>query len=54
MKLHLNWRKPLFYCLLPIWLVLVLIGFPLPIAPPRPSKAAQVQSTPADESSVRR
>lgn len=51
MKLPLTWRRALFYAFLPILLVLALIGFPMPLAPPRPAKAGQAQSAPADESS---
>ncbi len=50
--MDLNWRRPLFYLLLPIFLVMVFIGFPLPVAPPRPARPGQEQSEPADEKSV--
>lgn len=49
MRIDLNWRKPLFYLLLPVLLILCLVGFPIPIAPPRPTKAAQEQSAPAEK-----
>jgi hypothetical protein len=44
MKLQLNWRKPLFYLLLPIFFVMVFLGFPMPIAPPPQLGAKQEQS----------
>jgi hypothetical protein len=40
----LNWKRPLFYLLLPIFLVMVFVGFPLPLAPPPALKAGQEQS----------
>jgi len=49
MKIDLNWKKPLFYLLLPILLILCFVGFPPPFAPPRATKAAQEQSVPAAE-----
>jgi hypothetical protein len=44
-KNKLNWKRPLFYLLLPIFLVMVFVGFPLPVAPPPALKAGQEQST---------
>jgi hypothetical protein len=44
MKLELNWKKPLFYILLPIFIVMVFLGFPLPVAPPPATKVSQEQS----------
>ncbi|MES2296607.1 MAG: hypothetical protein V4582_06165 [Pseudomonadota bacterium] len=44
MKLELNWRRPMFYLLLPIFFVMVFLGFPLPLAPPLVTKAKQEQS----------
>ncbi|MFC0131061.1 hypothetical protein [Massilia eurypsychrophila] len=44
MKQKLNWKRPLFYLLLPIFLIMVFLGFPLPIAPPPAIKATQEQS----------
>jgi hypothetical protein len=46
MKLQLNWKKPLFYVLLPIFLVMIFLGFPMPVAPPPSMKAKQEQSVP--------
>jgi hypothetical protein len=43
-KFKLNCRRPLFYLLLPVLLVMVFLGFPLPIAPPPATKPAQEQS----------
>lgn len=40
-----NWRRPLFYLLLPVLLVMVFVGFPLPVAPPPVLRAGQEQST---------
>jgi len=41
MKRKLNWKTPLFFCLLPIFLVMIFLGFPLPLAPPPANKPAQ-------------
>ena len=41
MKRKLNWKTPLFFCLLPIFLVMIFLGFPLPLAPPPASKPVQ-------------
>lgn len=49
MKVDLNWKKPLLYLLLPVLIVLCFVGFPPPFAPPRATKPAQEQSTPAEE-----
>lgn len=43
-KRKLNWRRPLFYLLLPVFFVMVFLGFPLPMAPPPAPKAEQEQS----------
>lgn len=45
----LNWRRPLFYLLLPVFLIMAFLGFPIPIPPPPGTKAAQEQSAPAAE-----
>jgi hypothetical protein len=45
MKQKLNWRRPLFYLLLPIFFIMVFLGFPLPVAPPPSTKPAQEIST---------
>jgi hypothetical protein len=47
MKLKLNWRRPLFYALLPVFLVLAFVGFPPPVAPWLATKPKQEQSVPA-------
>jgi hypothetical protein len=44
MKQKLNWRRPLFYLLLPIFFVMVFLGFPLPVAPPPALKPTQEQT----------
>ena len=49
MRIDLNWRKPLFYLLLPVLLFLCFVGFPPPFAPPRETKEAQEQSQPAED-----
>ena len=54
MKVDLNWKKPLFYLLLPVLLFLCFVGFPPPFAPPRGTKAAQEQSVPAEEEKLRK
>ena len=54
MKVDLNWKKPLFYLLLPVLLFLCFVGFPPPFSPPRATKAAQEQSVPADEETVKK
>lgn len=41
MKQKLNWRQPLFYLLLPVFFIMVFLGFPLPVAPPPSTKPAQ-------------
>lgn len=46
LKEKLNWRRPLFFLLLPIFLVMVFLGFPLPVAPPPATKARQEESVP--------
>lgn len=40
LKEKLNWRRPLFYVLLPIFFVMAFLGFPLPVAPPPATKPA--------------
>ena len=49
MNIKLNWRRPLFYLLLPILFVLAFVGFPPPFAPPLRMKPGQEQSVPADK-----
>lgn len=44
MKQKLNWRRPLFYLLLPIFFVMVFLGFPLPVAPPPAMQPGQETS----------
>lgn len=46
LKSKLNWKRPLFYLLLPIFLVMIFLGFPMPVAPPPSMKAKQEQSVP--------
>ena len=47
MKIDLNWKKPLFYLLLPVFFIMVFLGFPPPVAPPLKAKEEQEQATPA-------
>ncbi|GGY38962.1 hypothetical protein [Pseudoduganella albidiflava] len=44
LKSKLHWKRPLFYLLLPVLLVMVFLGFPLPLAPPPALKPTQEQS----------
>jgi len=53
MKLALDWRRPLFYCLIPILLVLAFVGFPPPFAPPQATRPKQEQSVPVHKESRR-
>jgi hypothetical protein len=43
-KNKLTWKRPLFFLLLPIFLIMILLGFPMPVAPPPALKAGQEQS----------
>lgn len=45
LKEKLNWRRPLFYLLLPIFFVMAFLGFPLPVAPPPATKPTVEQAT---------
>jgi hypothetical protein len=49
--MKLNWKRPLFYLVLPVFLVLAFVGFPPPFAPPQRTKPPQEQSVPAEERS---
>jgi hypothetical protein len=51
LKHALNWKRPLFYCLIPIFIFLAFVGFPPPFAPPAGTKPAQEQSVLAEEKS---
>lgn len=46
--MNLNWKRPLVYCLLPILVFMVFVGFPPPFAPPRATRPAQEQSEHAE------
>lgn len=48
MKHAFNWRRPLFYALLPVFILLAFVGFPPPFAPPGATKPRQEQSVPAE------
>lgn len=41
LKQKLNWKRPLFFLLLPVFLIMIFLGFPMPVAPPPATKAAQ-------------
>jgi len=45
MKQKLNWKRPLFYLLLPVLFIMVFLGFPMPVAPPPATKPGQEIST---------
>ena len=49
MRIELHWRRPLFYLLLPILIVLAFVGFPIPVAPPPALKPTQEQSQKAED-----
>ena len=40
----LNWKRPLFFLLLPIFFVMVFLGFPIPVAPPPAARPVQEQT----------
>jgi hypothetical protein len=44
LKKKLNWKRPLFFALLPIFLVMVFLGSPMPVAPPPATRPAQEQT----------
>lgn len=44
LKQKLNWKRPLFYVLLPIFFVMAFLGFPLSVAPLPATKPAQEQA----------
>jgi hypothetical protein len=44
LKNKLNWKRPLFFVLLPIFFVMVFLGFPIPVAPPPATKPVQEQT----------
>ena len=50
--MNLNWKRPLFYCLIPVLLVLAFVGFPPPFAPPRATRPAQEQSQQVEKKSA--
>jgi hypothetical protein len=54
MNIKLNWKKPLLYFLLPIFLILAFVGFPPPFAPPYRTKPSQEQSVQADKKTSRK
>lgn len=44
LKQKLNWKRPLFFLLLPVFLIMIFLGFPMPVAPPPATKPAQENS----------
>jgi hypothetical protein len=48
MKIELNWKRPLFYLVLPVLVFLAFVGFPPPFAPPAAIRPSQEQSAPAE------
>ena len=46
MKRKLTWKRPLFWLILPIFIIMVFLGFPMPAPPPTETKAGQAQSAP--------
>jgi hypothetical protein len=49
MNIKLSLKRPLFYILIPVLLVMAFVGFPPPIAPLLRTKAEQEQSVPVDK-----
>jgi hypothetical protein len=54
MKINLNWKKPLFYLLLPVFFIMVFLGFPPPVAPQTKTKVKQDKAFAAQELERRR
>jgi hypothetical protein len=52
--MNLNWKRPLFYLLLPVLLFLAFVGFPPPFAPPQATKPSQEQSVREDQTRQRK
>lgn len=48
MKKKLTWKRPLFWLILPIFIVMVFLGFPMPVPPPPETKAGQAQFAPGE------
>jgi hypothetical protein len=53
-KAKINWKRPVFYLLLPIFFVMIFLGFPLPVAPPPATKERQEESVPEVKKKKRR
>jgi hypothetical protein len=47
--MNLSWKRPLLYLLIPIFIFMVFVGFPPPLAPPIATRPSQEQSEPADK-----
>jgi hypothetical protein len=54
LKTKINWKRPVFYLLLPIFFVMIFLGFPLPVAPPPATKEQQEESVPEVKKKKRR
>jgi len=52
--MNLNWKRPLFYGLIPVLLFLAFVGFPPPFAPAQVTKAAQEQSAAHEKTQSKR
>jgi hypothetical protein len=48
-RIELNWKRPLFYLVLPIILFICFLGFPPPFPPLRETRPAQEQGVPEDD-----
>ena len=45
--MNLSWKRPLLYLLIPVFIVMVFLGFPPPLPPANPAKPSQELSAPA-------
>lgn len=52
--MNLHWKRPLFYCLIPVFIFLAFVGFPPPFAPPLATKPGQEQSDQLKKKNVKR
>jgi hypothetical protein len=41
---QLNWKRPLFYVFLPVFLGMACVGLPVPVAPPPATRPPQEQT----------
>jgi hypothetical protein len=47
--MNLSWKRPLLYLLIPVFIFMVFVGFPPPLAPLMATRPSQEQSEPADK-----